>query len=256
MPVGLLESELFGYERGAFTGALNQTTGRFQLACGGTLFLDEIGELPLELQPKLLRALQEKEIERLGGGRTIRVDVRIVAATNQNLARQVSEGKFRADLFYRLNVFPVSMPPLRQRVDDIPLLVKHFMERAGHRMRKEVCLVPETTMRALLQHPWPGNVRELQNVIERAVIVSSDGELRIPAGCFETFPATDSPALQRTLAEAEREHIVGTLRATRGVVGGKHGAAARLGIPRTTLLAKMQKLGIVTGDVPDAHVLV
>jgi formate hydrogenlyase transcriptional activator len=249
MPAGLLESELFGHERGAFTGALQQTTGRFQLADRGTLFLDEVGELPLELQPKLLRVLQEQEFERLGSGRTIRVDVRIVAATNQNLAKQMSEGKFRADLFYRLNIFPISMPPLRRRVEDIPLLVRHFMERASRRLRKEANFVTDSTMRALVQYPWPGNVRELQNVIERAVIVSPDSELRIPAECLETFPAEGSPALQRSLAEAEREHIVCTLRAARGVVGGKHGAAARLGIPRTTLLAKMQKLRIATGGM-------
>jgi formate hydrogenlyase transcriptional activator len=251
MPAGLLESELFGHERGAYTGALHQTTGRFQLADGGTLFLDEIGELPLELQPKLLRVLEEQEFERLGSGRTIRVDVRIVAATNQNLPQRMCEGKFRADLFYRLNVFPISMPPLRRRVEDIPLLVNYFMERASRRMRKEVHFLTDETMQAFLEYSWPGNVRELQNVIERAVILSSDGELRIPWDCLEALPLAVPPERQRTLAEAEGEHIRSALRATRGVVGGKSGAAARLGIPRTTLLAKMQKLRIANGGVED-----
>jgi len=249
MPAGLLESELFGHDRGAFTGALNKTKGRFQLADGGTLFLDEIAELPLELQPKLLRALQGQEFERLGSARAIRVDIRIVAATSQNLAKQVCEGKFRADLFYRLNVFPIAIPPMRQRAEDIPLLVKHFTQRAAHRMRKQVFLPADATMRTLVQYPWPVNVRELQNVIDRAVIVSSGGQLLIPEGCLDAFPAplsADSRSPQRTLAEAEREHIVCALRVACGIVGGKHGAAARLGVPRTTLLSKMQKLGITT----------
>ena len=246
MPAGLLESELFGHERGAFTGALNQTTGRFQLADTGTLFLDEIGELPLELQPKLLRVLQEQEFERLGSPRTIRVDVRIVAATNQNLAQMVCEKKFRADLFYRLNVFPIATPPLRLRKQDIPLLVRHFVARSAERMRKEVESVPDDVMQELVRHDWPGNVRELQNVIDRAVIVSSDGHLRLPSGSLEVVPRSSEPTPARTLAEAEREHILCALRSVRWVVGGKNGAAARLGLPRTTLLAKMQKLGIAS----------
>ena len=252
MPAGLLESELFGHERGAFTGAMNRTTGRFQLADTGTLFLDEIGELPLELQPKLLRVLQEQEFERLGSPRTIRVNVRIVAATNQDLARMVFEKKFRADLFYRLNVFPIATPPLRFRKQDIPVLVRHFVARAAERMRREVEFVPDDVMRELAGYNWPGNVRELQNVIERAVIVSPGRELRFPPGCLQAVPRSIEPAPPvRTLAEAEREHILCALRSVRWVVGGKNGAAARLGLPRTTLLAKMQKLGIASGGVQE-----
>jgi len=254
MPAGLLESELFGHERGAFTGALNQTTGRFQHANTGTLFLDEIGELPLELQPKLLRVLQEQEFERLGSARTIRVDVRIVTATNQDLARMVRERKFRADLFYRLNVFPIAMPPLRRRTGDIPLLARHFVERFARRMNKDVDRVSEEVMQLLVRYDWPGNVRELQNVVERAVITSSCGELCIPAGCLESVLQDNAPGPIHTLAAAEREHIVRALQAVRWVVGGKHGAAARLGLPRTTLLAKMQKLGIAAGEGQDTPV--
>lgn len=252
MPAGLLESEIFGHERGAFTGALNQTTGRFQLADGGTLFLDEIGELPLELQPKLLRVLQEQEFERLGSGRTIRVDVRIVAATNRNLGNLVREGRFRADLYYRLNVFPIAIPPLRRRVEDIPLLVNHFVAQAAQGMRREGPSVPHETMLTLIRYPWPGNVRELQNVIERAVIMSSGSELRIPPGSLQTECPYDSPAPPQTLVEVERTHILQTLRAVNGVVGGAHGAAVRLGIPRTTLIAKMQKLRIASSCSPES----
>jgi formate hydrogenlyase transcriptional activator len=244
MPAGLLESELFGHERGAFTGALSQTIGRFQLAHNGTLFLDEIGDLPLELQPKLLRVLQEQEFERLGSTRTIRVDVRIVAATNQDLAQMVRERRFRADLFYRLNVFPIELPALRDRPEDIPLLVKHFVRHYADRMNKDVSNVSEQVMQALLQHDWPGNIRELQNVIERAVIMSSGPDLHVPPGQFNRMIASDTPKAIRTLADAERDHIVKVLRQAGGVVGGRDGAAARLGLPRTTLIFRMRRLGI------------
>jgi formate hydrogenlyase transcriptional activator len=253
IPAGLLESELFGHERGAFTGAVAQTTGRFHLAHSGTLFLDEIGELPLELQPKLLRALQEQEFERLGSTRTLRVDVRIIAATNQNLEHMVAERRFRSDLFYRLNVFPISLPPLRDRRPDIELLVHHFVRRLSRLMNKEVEHVTKETMTALRSYEWPGNIRELQNVIERAMIRCCGLELSID-------PAELSCALQhwhndpvRTLAEAERAHIVETLRRVGWVVGGRNGAAARLGLPRTTLLHRMQKLGIVPQACPPAE---
>jgi formate hydrogenlyase transcriptional activator len=252
MPAGLLESELFGHERGAFTGALTQTTGRFQLAHSGTLFLDEIGDLPLELQPKLLRVLQEQEFERLGSARTIRVDVRIVAATNQDLAQMVREHRFRADLFYRLNVFPIELPALRDRPEDIPQLVKHFVLHYADRMNKNVSHVSEQVMQALVQHDWPGNIRELQNVIERAVIMSFGPDLRLPPGEFHRMTTSDKPKGIGTLAEAERDHIVKVLRQTGGVVGGRDGAAARLGLPRTTLIFRMRKLGIAQeGAVAD-----
>jgi formate hydrogenlyase transcriptional activator len=245
MPAGLLESELFGHERGAFTGALTQTTGRFQLAHTGTLFLDEIGDLPLELQPKLLRVLQEREFERLGSTRTIRVDVRIVAATNQNLEQMVRERRFRADLFYRLNVFPIALPPLRERSEDIPLLVREFVRRFALRMNKEVSHVPPDVMEFLRQQDWPGNIRELQNLIERAVILSFGQDLTLPGGTFKrTTRSEAAPVGNRTLAEAERDHIVETLRQVGWVVGGRQGAAARLGLARTTLLYRMRKLGI------------
>jgi formate hydrogenlyase transcriptional activator len=244
MPGGLLESELFGHERGAFTGALTQTTGRFQLAHGGTLFLDEIGDMPLELQPKLLRVLQEQEFERLGSGRTIRVDVRIVAATNQDLAQMVQERRFRADLFYRLNVFPIMMPPLRERREDIPLLVRHFVDKFAGRMNKEVSHISDEVMDVLSGCDWPGNIRELQNVIERAVIMSSGPELRLPPLEPKGVMHSGARAQARTLAEAEREHIVKVLRQSGGVVGGRNGAAARLGLARTTLIFRMRKLGI------------
>jgi len=245
MPAGLLESELFGHERGAFTGALTQTTGRFQLAHTGTLFLDEIGDLPLELQPKLLRVLQEQEFERLGSARTIRVDVRIVAATNQNLAQMVQERRFRADLFYRLNVFPITLPPLRERSEDIPLLVEHFVSKFACRMHKEVSRIPDDVMETLMRYDWPGNIRELQNVIERAVILSSGLELNLPPGELTRVFKIDSPRPIRTLADADREHILNVLRESGGVVGGRQGAAARLGLPRTTLIFRMRKLGII-----------
>jgi len=244
IPTALLESELFGHERGAFTGALTQTIGRFQLAHTGTLFLDEIGDLPLELQPKLLRALQEQEFERLGSTRTIRVDVRIVAATNQDLLHLVRERRFRADLFYRLNVFPIALPPLRERSEDIQSLVEHLVQRLACEMGKDVRHISAEVVEILQQYDWPGNVRELQNFIERAMIGSPGPELQLPIGSLKRSTARAIPARPRTLAEAERDHIVGVLREVRWVIGGRNGAAARLGLARTTLIHRMQKLGI------------
>jgi formate hydrogenlyase transcriptional activator len=246
IPAGLLESELFGHERGAFTGAVTQAVGRFEAANRGTLFLDEIGDLPIELQPKLLRALQERQIERLGsGGRAMPVDVRIIAATNQDLSEMVQQRAFRADLFYRLNVFPISVPPLRERPEDIPLLVAHFVRRFAERQGKVIDDIPEAIINALRQYPWPGNVRELQNVVERAVIGTSGRTLQMPS----TDQQVDPPgASARTLAEVEFDHILATLRATNGVIGGWNGAAARLGLSRTTLISKMQRLGITAGE--------
>ncbi len=248
LPAGLLESELFGHERGAYTGASIQTVGRFQLAHTGTLFLDEIGELPLELQPKLLRVLQEHEFERLGSHHTIRTDVRIVAATNQDLAQMVSERKFRSDLYYRLNVFPIEIPPLRKRQEDIPLLVNHFVSRASRKMKKDVGEVPDEVMASLMLYDWPGNVRELQNVVERAVIMYSRGEWHFTLEKARAEKADFEERSGTTLVQVERQHIVGILRACHGVVGGRNGAAARLGLPRTTLLARMKKLGINLSD--------
>jgi len=247
MPAGLLESELFGHERGAFTGAVTQTMGRFQLAHQGTLFLDEIGDLPLELQPKLLRVLQEQEFERLGSARTIRVDVRVVAATNQELEQMVQARQFRADLFYRLNVFPIGLPPLRERSDDIPSLVRHFVDQFSRRMKKDISHIPSGVMEVLRLHDWPGNIRELQNVVERAMIMSPGPELRLPPGELKHLVnrGGNRPTAIRTLADAEREHIQHVLREVSGVVGGREGAAARLGVARTTLLYRMRKLGIV-----------
>jgi formate hydrogenlyase transcriptional activator len=242
IPAALLESELFGYERGAFTGAVAQTLGRFQAADGGTLFLDEIADLPLELQPKLLRVLQEGEIERLGsGGRAVQVDARVIAATNMELSAMVQERTFRADLYYRLNVLPITLPPLRERREDIPLLVAHFVRKFAERQRKVVDPVPDDLMDVLRGRPWPGNIRELQNVIERAVVLAADGVLRLPNSDPQTRPNA-APAV--TLADAERNHIVAALHETHGVVGGWKGAAARLGVSRTTLIAKMQRLGL------------
>jgi formate hydrogenlyase transcriptional activator len=242
IPIGLLESDLFGHERGAFTGALTQTTGRFQHAHTGTLFLDEVGDLPLELQPKLLRVLQEREFEKVGGNRTIRVDVRIVAATNQDLHQMVRERRFRADLFYRLNVFPITLPPLRERPDDIPLLVQHFMFKYASRMSKEINGISERAMEVLRRHNWPGNVRELQNVVERAVIMSSGPNLEVPTEDLERVFSTETAA--RTLDEAQRDCILEALRQTRGVIAGRNGAAVRLGVARTTLISRMRKLGL------------
>ena len=247
IPTGLLESELFGHERGAFTGAITQKIGRFELAHEGTLFLDEVGDIPPELQPKLLRVLQEQEFERLGSTRTIRVHVRLVAATNRDLAEMVSNGEFRNDLYYRLNVFPVVLPPLRERRDDIPRLVRHFAQKVARRMGRRIETIPAESMDALVQYPWPGNVRELENVIERAVILSPGSTLRISVGELKAapLPTNNHSAGAITLNDAEREHILEALRETRWVLGGPNGAAARLAMKRTTLQSKMKKLGIV-----------
>jgi formate hydrogenlyase transcriptional activator len=246
IPGPLLESELFGHERGAYTGACTQTKGRFQMADRGTLFLDEIGDLPLELQPKLLRALQEREFERLGSSQTIRVDVRVVAATNQDLAQLVAKRQFRADLYYRLNVIPIYVPPLRDRVQDIPLLVKYFVQKLSARFDKPIDLIPDEVMEALKAHYWPGNIRELQNFVERAVVFSPESVLRLPLSDLKEMtkqPSAPASAL-RTLADAERDHILEVLKQTDGLIGGSQGAASRLGLPRTTLVYKMRKLGI------------
>lgn len=255
IPSTLLESELFGCEKGAFTGAVAQTMGRFQAADRGTLFLDEIGDLPLELQPKLLRALQEKQFERLGGGHTLQVDVRIIAATNQDLGRMVQERKFRADLYYRLNVFPMMLPPLRERREDIPLLAEHFVQKFARQQGKVIDIIPDVVMTALELHDWPGNIRELQNVIERGVIMTTGPVLSRRTTEDLTgaearpvcVPAVAEPVSIKKLADAEREHITATLRETKWVVGGPRGAAAQLGLPRTTLIARMQRLGISGG---------
>jgi formate hydrogenlyase transcriptional activator len=244
IPAGLLESELFGHERGAFTGACTQTTGRFQMADQGTLFLDEVGDLPLELQPKLLRVLQEQEFERLGSARTIRVDVRVVAATNLNLAQMVRERTFREDLYYRLNVFPIGLPALRERHEDIPQLVWHFVRMFGRRMNKHIQIIPDASMEAITGHEWPGNIRELQNVIERAMIMSSGPVLHLPHTSLPSVGERAHPGVARTLNEAQRDHILEVIRQSGGVIGGSAGAAARLGMPRTTLISRMRKLGI------------
>jgi formate hydrogenlyase transcriptional activator len=240
IPLGLLESELFGHERGAFTGAVAQKIGRFEAANGGTLFLDEIGDIPLELQAKLLRVLQEQEFERLGSTHTHRVNVRVVAATNQDLGRLVAEKQFRMDLYYRLNVFPVSLPPLRRRLEDIPMLAAHFAHKYAEQMHKPIDKIASEAMNALVRYPWPGNIRELQNFIERAVILTNGNVLQLPA-----LPSrTAVPAEPVTLAEAERDHILNALRESNWVVGGAAGAAARLGVKRTTLISKMRKRGV------------
>ena len=246
IPTGLLEGELFGHEKGAFTGAVMQKIGRFELAHQGTLFLDEVGDIPQELQPKLLRVLQEQEFERLGSTRTIKVDVRLVAATNRDLARMVADGRFRSDLYYRLNVFPIMLPPLRERREDIPRLVRHFTHRFARRMGRRIGAIPAAIMDALVSYPWPGNVRELQNVIERAVILSPGPALQVRLGDLQSAvtQAPEPTATAVTLAEAEREHILGALRETGWVVAGPKGAAGRLGMKRSTLQKKMRKLGI------------
>ncbi len=247
IPTGLLESELFGHEKGAFTGAIAQRVGRFELAHHGTLFLDEVGDIPLQLQPKLLRVLQEQEFERLGSARTIRVDVRVVAATNADLAQKVSDNQFRRDLYYRLNVFPITIPSLRERPEDIPLLVRYFAQKYARRMKKPIDSIPARAMTALTEYRWPGNVRELENFIERAVILSRDAELEIPLAELKQTarPLAVGPVNGlATLEHAEREHIVRVLGETNWVIGGSEGAAARLGMKRTTLQSRMRKLGI------------
>jgi formate hydrogenlyase transcriptional activator len=243
IPLDLLESELFGHERGAFTGAIAQKIGRFELADKGTLFLDEVGDIPPALQPKLLRVLQEQEFERLGGTRTHQVDVRLVAATNRDLAEMVKRGEFRTDLYYRLNVFPLKLPPLRARREDIPELVRHFVEVLGRRLGRQIEHIPAETMAALSSYHWPGNIRELQNLIERAVILSNSGVLPNPLPAAGTRPVAISTAAA-TLKDSERAMILHTLQATAWVIGGPNGAAAKLGLKRTTLICKMQKLGI------------
>jgi formate hydrogenlyase transcriptional activator len=243
IPFDLLESELFGHERGAFTGAIAQKVGRFELADKGTLFLDEVGDIPPGLQPKLLRVLQEQEFERLGSTRTHQVDVRLVAATNRNLVNMVKRNEFRSDLYYRLNVFPLLLPALRERREDIPALVEHFVEIYGRRMGKQIEHIPAETMSALASYQWPGNIRELQNFIERSVILTSGNALRPPLASLENAPEAESLGAI-TLEEAERDHIRKTLEQTRWVVGGPNGAAVRLGIKRSTLYFRMQKLGI------------
>jgi formate hydrogenlyase transcriptional activator len=244
IPTGLLESELFGYERGAFTGALSRKIGRFEMAHQGTLFLDEVGDIPLDLQPKLLRALQEKEFERLGGIRTIPIDVRLLAATNRNLTQMMGDNLFRSDLYYRLKVFPITVPPLRDHPDDIPLLTRHFMQKYARQMNRKIDTSPADTMRALVSWSWPGNVRELENFIERAVILSGGPNLRAPLAEIRADAA--EPVSSDTLEQVEREHIVRVLRETGGVVST---AATRLGLPRTTLNAMMRKLGISRKDL-------
>jgi formate hydrogenlyase transcriptional activator len=243
IPLDLLESELFGHEKGAFTGAIAQKVGRFEMADKGTLFLDEVGDIPLALQPKLLRVLQEQEFERLGSTRTHQVDVRLVAATNRDLMNMVKRGEFRIDLYYRLNVFPVTLPPLRERREDIPDLVAHFVDIYSRRMDKQIDEIPAETLSALRSYPWPGNIRELQNIIERAVILSNDGVLPNPLPKAEAQDAI-MPPTTTTLRDTERALILSTLESVGWVIGGPKGAAAKLGLKRTTLIHKMQKLGI------------
>jgi formate hydrogenlyase transcriptional activator len=248
IPTGLLESELFGHERGAFTGAIAQRIGRFELANGGTVFLDEIGDIPPELQPKLLRVLQEREFERLGSGRTLRSDARLIAATNADLGALVEAQKFRADLYYRLKVFPVHVPPLRERAEDIPLLVRHFVQHFARRMNRKIETIGSDTMDRLTRYPWPGNIRELENLMERAVILSAGPVLRVPLEDLQAgivSGAVNCHGQARTLEEAEREHILATLKDTKWVLSGPRGAAPRLGMNRSTLQFRMKKLGIL-----------
>ena len=245
IPTGLLESELFGHERGSFTGAIAQKIGRLEVAHQGSLFLDEIGDIPLELQPKLLRVLQEREFERLGSTRTQKVDVRIVAATHRDLEGMILEKQFRSDLYYRLNVFPIHVPPLRERPEDIPLLVQHFVQQATRRMRKTIDTIPSETMEALIRYRWPGNIRELENVIERTVILSPGPVLRLsPRDLKSRVTPGHNADRHQTLEEVERNHILMTLKETRWVLSGPSGAASRLGLNRSTLYFRMKKLGI------------
>jgi formate hydrogenlyase transcriptional activator len=244
IPAGLLESELFGHERGAYTGAVGRVIGRFERAHRGTLLLDEIGDLPLELQPKLLRVIEERQFERLGGAVTIQTDVRVICATHRNLFEMVDNREFRADLYYRLGVFPIELPPLRERREDLRLLVHHFAIDCAARINKRITSISEEFMTALVRHSWPGNVRELQNFIERSVILSTGDVLR---GSWPEATGTLRLFAPVTLEEAERSHILQTLQETKGVIGGRNGAAARLALPRTTLIYKMQRLGINRG---------
>jgi formate hydrogenlyase transcriptional activator len=264
IPLDLLESELFGHEKGAFTGAIAQKIGRFEMADSGTLFLDEVGDIPPALQPKLLRVLQEQEFERLGSGRTHKVDVRLVAATNRNLVEMVARNEFRSDLYYRLNVFPVQLPPLRSRQEDIPALVAHFVELFSRRMGKQIDHVPPQTMAAFTSYPWPGNIRELQNLVERAVILATDEVLPNPLPApgtpiviSSTAPPqilkSPEPTIPRTLRDSERALILQTLHASGWVIGGSNGAAAKLGLKRTTLIHRMKKLGIMRPGRSDVH---
>ena len=254
IPADLLESELFGHEKGAFTGAIAQKVGRFDLADKGTLFLDEVGDIPLALQPKLLRVLQEQQFERLGSGRTHQVDVRLIAATNRDLAGMVARNEFRGDLYYRLNVFPVSMPPLRERREDIPALVEHFVEIFSRRMRRQIRHIPPETMAAFLSYSWPGNIRELQNLVERAVILAQDGVLLnpLPTPAVPVSPLSSIPSISEdmehpesmTLRDSERALILHALRSTGWRIGGPNGAAMKLGLKRTTLIHRLKRLGI------------
>jgi formate hydrogenlyase transcriptional activator len=249
IPLDLLESELFGHEKGAFTGAIAQKIGRFEMADNGTLFLDEVGDIPPALQPKLLRVLQEQEFERLGSGKTHKVDVRLVGATNRNLGKMVARGQFRGDLYYRLNVFPILLPALRERREDIPALVTHFVKIFTRRMGKRIDSIPRETMAAFQWHSWPGNIRELQNLVERAVILSRDGVFPNPLHKRQTSPVILSSNAQSSLSlmnweDSDRTLVAETLEQTGWIVGGPRGAAAKLGLKRTTLLAKMRRLGI------------
>jgi formate hydrogenlyase transcriptional activator len=246
IPTGLLESEMFGHERGAFTGAIAQKSGRFELAHRGTIFLDEVGDISLELQAKLLRVLQEREFERLGSNRTIRVDVRLVAASNRNLEQMVEEGAFRGDLYYRLKVFPIVVPPLRERSEDIPLLIRFFTQKHSRELKRPITNIPAETTNALCRYAWPGNIRELENFLERCVIVSPGETLEAPLA--ELRPASTQPSRAATLQDAEREHIRQALHACRWVIAGPSGAAAKLGLKRTSLQYKMQKLGITRSE--------
>jgi formate hydrogenlyase transcriptional activator len=256
IPTGLLESELFGHEKGAFTGAINQRVGRFELANRGTVFLDEVGEIPLELQPKLLRVLQEREFERLGSTRTLRTDARLIAATNRDLAALVDGSQFRQDLFYRLNVFPIAVPPLRERREDIPMLVRHFAQQFARQMKRSIEAIPSETMEVLTRYDWPGNIRELQNLIERAVILSTGPTLDVPLGALNgrspkaAGSAKSDEGEPRTLEDADRRHITAALERSNWVIAGPNGAAARLGVKRSTLQFRMRKLGIVRPAAP------
>jgi formate hydrogenlyase transcriptional activator len=252
IPTGLLESELFGHEKGAFTGAIAQKVGRFELAHGGTLFLDEVGDIPLELQSKFLRVLQEQEFERLGSTRTIRVDIRLIAATNRDLSAMVADKQFRSDLYYRLNVFPIMNPPLRERPDDIAPLVQYFTQKFAKRMNRQIVTIPVETVQTLSRYHWPGNIRELENFIERGVILSRGSTLVVPLAELKQHvksPRSDAGRAFNTLEDAEREHIRQALEEAKWLVGGPSGAAARLGMKRTTLQSKMVKLGIARPPV-------